>query len=171
MHRGLRSLMPRCGESPAGQPPRNNTAGEKIIIYDESSTLSGRHERLQRPDEPIAREMFGEPISVYTDAQAVEDDFIVDLAKFTNVRFLGLPINRMTHLYDDLEPFAKSAAETLYDGNLGSAFGCLFATKIRFAQGDPGNTGEVGDIYTIPPTLWLVRNEVGGWTAMYPEDY
>jgi len=23
----------------------------------------------------------------------------------------------------------------------------------------------------IPPKLWLVRNEVGGWTAMYPEDY
>ena len=39
------------------------------------------------------------------------------------------------------------------------------------AAGDPGNTGEIGDIYRIPPKLWLVRNEVGGWTAMYPEDY
>jgi len=33
------------------------------------------------------------------------------------------------------------------------------------------NTGEVSDIVRIPPNLWLVRNEVGGWTAMYPEDY
>src|SRR5579872_6549057 len=123
------------------------------------------------PTSQSLEEMFGEPISVYTDAEAVEDGFIVDLAKFTNVRFLGLPINRMTrHLYDDLEPFAKSAADTLYDGNLGSAFGCPFATKTRFAQGDPRNSGEIGDIYTIPPKLWLVRNEVGGWTAMYPED-
>ena len=124
------------------------------------------------PTSQSLEEMFGEPISVYTDADAIEDGFIVDLAKFTNVRFLGLPVNRMTrHLYDDLEPFAKSAAEMLYDGNLGSAFGCLFATKTRFAQRDPGNSGEVGDIYTIPPKLWLVRNEVGGWTAMYPADY
>jgi type I site-specific restriction-modification system R (restriction) subunit len=59
-------------------------------------------------------EIFGEPISVYTDAQAVEDGFIVNLDKFTNVRFLGLSINRMTrHLYNDLKPFAKSAADTL----------------------------------------------------------
>jgi type I site-specific restriction-modification system R (restriction) subunit len=59
-------------------------------------------------------EIFGEPISVYTDAQAVEDGFIVNLDKFTNVRFLGLPINRMArHLYNDLKPFAKSAADTL----------------------------------------------------------
>jgi hypothetical protein len=44
-------------------------------------------------------------------------------------------------------------------------------TKCAFAQGDPDNTGEIGDIYRIPPNLWLVRNEVGGWTAMYPVDY
>jgi hypothetical protein len=46
---------------------------------------------------------------------------------------------------------------------LGRFFEC------SFASGDPGNTGEIGDIYRIPPKLWLVRNEVGGWTAMYPE--
>jgi hypothetical protein len=34
-----------------------------------------------------------------------------------------------------------------------------------------GNSGEIGDIYRIPPNLWLVQNEVGGWTAMYPEGY
>lgn len=32
-------------------------------------------------------------------------------------------------------------------------------------------TSKVGDIYRITPKLWLVRNEVGGWTAMHPEDY
>jgi hypothetical protein len=124
------------------------------------------------PTSQSLEEMFGEPIDVYTDTDALEDGTLVDLAQFTDIRFRGRPINRMTrHLYDDLEPFAKSAADTLYDGNLGSAFGCLFATRTRFAEGDPGNRGEVGDIYTIPPKLWLVRNEVGGWTAMYPEDY
>jgi hypothetical protein len=72
-------------------------------------------------------------------------------------RFQEFPINRMTrHLFDDLEPFVEAEA---------SLFQCTFA------QGDPGNTGEIGDIHRIPPNLWLVRNEVGSWTAMYPEDY
>src|SRR5579862_1484988 len=91
------------------------------------------------PTSQSLEEMFGEPISVYTDSEAVEDGFIADLAKFTNVRFLGLPINRMTrHLYDDLEPFAKSAAETLYDGSIGRALASVLSTKIGFANGDPG---------------------------------
>jgi len=121
------------------------------------------------PTSQSLEEMFGEPISIYTDAEAIEDGFIVDLAKFTNVRFLGLPINRMTrYLYDDLEPFAKSAAEMLYDGNLASAFGCLFATNIRFANGDPGNRGEAGDLHHSPEAVarpqrsrWLDRHVPG----------
>ena len=28
-----------------------------------------------------------------------------------------------------------------------------------------------GDIWQIPPGLWLIENEVGGWTLMRPEDY
>lgn len=47
----------------------------------------------------------------------------------------------------------------------------ILKTRCAFAQGDPGNTGEIGDIYSLPPKLWLVRNEVGGRTVMYPEDY
>jgi hypothetical protein len=73
------------------------------------------------------------------------------------------------HLYDDLEPFAKSAAEKVYDGNLGSALGCL-RQKIRFVQGDPV-TGAKSRI-SIPShrSCGLPANEVGDWTAMYPED-
>jgi hypothetical protein len=111
------------------------------------------------PTSQSLEEMFGEPISVYTDAQAVEDGFIVDLAKFTNVRFLGLPINRTTrHLYDDLEPFAKTEAETLYNGSIGRALASILSTKIRFAQGDPGDTGEVGGISIAFPRSY-------GWCA------
>ena len=50
-----------------------------------------------------------------------------------------------------------------------------YADKMQAENEGPwgwrANTGEIGDIYTLPPKLWLVRNEVGGWTAMYPEDY
>jgi hypothetical protein len=116
-------------------------------------------------------DLFGEVISTYTDGQAIKDGTLVDLRTFTQVNFLGLPIHRMTrHLFDDLTPFLQAEAP-LFDGDLNRALASILRAKCAFAQGDPGNTGEIGDIYTIPPKLWLVRNEVGGWTAMYPEDY
>ena len=85
--------------------------------------------------------------------------------------FRGLPINRMTeHLFEDLRPFVEAEAP-LFGGDFDRALASILRAKCSFASGDPGNTGEIGDIYRIPPNLWLVRNEVGGWTAMYPEDY
>ena len=108
-------------------------------------------------------------ISTYTDEQAVEDGVLVDIG--ANVRFLGLPVNRMTgHLFDDLKPFVE-AESPLFDGNFGKALASILRTKCQLAQSSPDNTGEVGDIWRIPPNLWLVKNEVGGWTAMHPEDY
>jgi hypothetical protein len=110
---------------------------------------------------------WGEPISVYTDAQAIEDGVLADLTQFCTVTFHGLPINRMTsHLYEELIPFLLGC-----DADFGKSLSSMLRTKLTFAKGDPGNTGEIGDIYTLPPNLWLVRNEVGGWTAMFPEDY
>jgi hypothetical protein len=121
--------------------------------------------------ETPADDLFGEVIDSYTDREAVEDGFLADLGQFPRVSFLGLPVNRMTgHLFDDLKPFLDSDADDDAE-KFGLALGAVLRTKCRFAQGDPGNTGEIGDIYRIPPNLWLVRNEVGGWTAMYPEDY
>ena len=114
-------------------------------------------------------ELFGEVISSYTDRQAVEDGFLVEL--HMPAFFRELPINRMTrHLFDDLAPFLEAEA-SLFNGDLSRALASILRTKCTFAQGDPGNNGEIGDIYRIPPNLWLVRNEVGGWTLMYPEDY
>jgi len=117
-------------------------------------------------------EVFGEPISVYTDTDAVENGTIVDLIQFTRVLFHGLPINRMTrHLFEDFKPFLQDEGEEEDAKKLGAKLGSILRTKLLLAQKDPGNSGEVGDIFTIPPKLWLVLNEVGGWTAMYPEDY
>jgi hypothetical protein len=125
-------------------------------------------------DEMVASEAksedgdWGEPISVYSDAQAVEDG---DLTQFTTFPFKGLSVNRMTdHLFHDLKPFVESIASGL-DDDFGRGLASILRTKCELAQGDPGNTGEIGDIYKLPPNLCLVRNEVGGWTAMFPEDY
>jgi len=115
------------------------------------------------------KDPFGEVISTYTDKEALDDGILVDLGE--RVSFRGFPVNRMTrHLFDDLGPFAEAEAP-LFQSNVNRALASILETKCTSAQGDPGNTGEVGDIYTIPPKLWLVRNEVGGWTVMYPEDY
>jgi hypothetical protein len=114
-------------------------------------------------------DLFGEVISTYTDREALDDGFLVEL--HARVGFRGLPVNRMTrHLFDDLTPFIEAEAP-FFDGDLNRGLASILRTKCSFAQGDPGNTGEIGDIYRIPPKLWLVRNEVGGWTVMYPEDY
>ncbi len=126
------------------------------------------HINDQQPQSP-SEELFGEVISTYTDAQALEDGFLVEL--HTGVGFRGFPINRVTrHLFDDLLPFVEAEAP-LSGSDLDRLLASILRTKCSFASGDPGNTGEIGDIYRIPPSLWLVRNEVGGWTAMFPEDY
>lgn len=111
-------------------------------------------------------------ISRYTDDQAVEDGVLADLVALgAIVRFMGLPVNRITgHLFADLKPFVE-ADLPLFDGNFGKALASILRTKCQLAQGSPDNTGEIGDIWRIPPNLWLVRNEVLGWTVMYPDDY
>src|SRR5215470_3082849 len=111
-------------------------------------------------DHTGANELFGEVISTYTDAEALEDGTLVDLG--ARVSFRGFPVNRMTRrLFDDLTPCLEVEAP-LFNGDLNRALASILKTKCDFAQGDPGNTGEIGDIYCIPPKLWLVRNEVGG---------
>ena len=126
------------------------------------------HTHDNQPESP-SEDLFGEVISSYTDADALEDGFLAEL--HTGVMFRELPINRMTsHLFDDLRPFVEAEA-ALFNGDFDRALASILRTKCSFASGDPGNTAEIGDIYRIPPKLWLVRNEVGGWTAMYPEDH
>ncbi len=116
-------------------------------------------------------EVFGEPISVYTDEDAIEDGFLVELDRLVRVRYDGAFITRMTRrLFDDLAPFADAAAAA-FGGDFSKALASILTTKCRLAQGSPDNTGEVGDIVRIPPNLWLVRNELGDWTAMYPDEY
>src|SRR5438445_3998493 len=92
-------------------------------------------------------DLFGEVIDSYTDAQALEDGFLVEL--YQPARFHEFPINRMTqHLFDDLAPLVETEA-SLFNGDLSRALASILRTKCSFAQGDPGNTGEIGDIYRI----------------------
>jgi hypothetical protein len=104
-------------------------------------------------------EFYGEPISIYTDQQAVEDGVLVDISKL-NVRFRGLLINRMTqHLWSDLEPFFETDGRMNHD-----ALADALRTKCSVAAFS-------GGIWTLPLNLWLIENEIGEWTLMFPEDY
>ncbi len=108
-------------------------------------------------------DFWGEPISQYTDQNALEDGTIVDISNL-NLLFQGVPVNRMTRsLWEDLQPFVKAEA-VLYEGNEMLALAQIMATKIHMAFYQ-------GDIWHLPPNIWLIENELGGWTAMYPEDY
>lgn len=94
------------------------------------------------------RRLFGELIDSYTDAQALEDGVLVDL--YMPARFQEFPINRMTrHLFDDLVPFVEAEA-ALFSGDLSRALTSILRAKCAFAKGDPGKTGDIGDIHREP---------------------
>jgi len=107
------------------------------------------------PDtEKHLRETFGEPIATYTDADALADGMLADIGPL-GLHFRGRPVNRITGgLLAAFEPFLNGT----------TTLASTLRTKLRYAY-------YKGDIWQTPPGLWLIENEVGGWTLMRPEDY
>ena len=101
-----------------------------------------------------ADEFFGEIIFAYTDADAISDGVIVDISSY-GVSFRGIPINRMTQTvmadFQELGLDSEQIASSL-------------RTKCDLARCD-------GGVWTLPPGLWLIENEVNGFSLMYPSDY
>jgi len=99
-------------------------------------------------------EMFGEPISVYTDAEALEDGSLVS--------FTGpVGLNRITRAVFD--HFTRQMGPGVTDVTpLTSAIEAML--KITPDDGWRVVTYE-------GKRLWLIPNEVGGLTLMSPEDY
>ena len=107
-----------------------------------------------------------EIISVYDDSQAIEDGVIVDISEL-KIAFQGRPLNRMTRgLWEDFQPFITF--ETTFQGIQAPTpmkeLRKIMRTKLQLARCK-------GGIWTLPPGMWLIENEVGGWTAMKPEEY
>jgi len=114
-----------------------------------------------------------EVVFSYSDRQAVEDGVLVNISGL-KIPFQGLWVNRMTGgLWADVaEPLISEGPDEL---KVIVLQGFLNA-KVAKAQDSIHNTGEAGDIYTIPASndcgkLWLVRNEVGGFTILRPSEY
>ena len=107
-------------------------------------------------------EYFGEPIDVYSDADALEDGVVLDISAY-GLSFQDLPINRMTDgLWNDLLPYYPAAG----DPNAMDipAFCQAIRTKLPFATGSDR-------LWTLPPKIYLGLNDAGGWTLLRPEDY
>ena len=104
-----------------------------------------------------SEDLFGEPISVYTDAQAIEDGFLVAIDGSGRV-------NRATGAVFD--HFAQPIGDP--------RFRVFDVTPLKDAiramlQVEPDDGWRVGDYQG--KRLWLIPNELGGLTLMFPEDY
>ena len=105
----------------------------------------------------------------YGDDEAVGDGVLVDLEQIHgSVIFHGTLVNRMTgHLFH-----ATSAAVEEFDA---VGFREYLRHQLDAAE-DTAAEGEQRDyLYALPDvrdeTVWLIRNETGGWTAMFASDY
>ncbi len=101
-----------------------------------------------------AEDFFGEVIFAYTDSDAISDGVIIDISSY-GASFRGMPINRMTQTV-----MADFRELGLDEEQIASSL----RTKCKLARCD-------GGIWTLPPDLWLIENEVNGFTLMYPSDY
>jgi len=119
-------------------------------------------------------DFWGEPIFVYTDQQALEGGVLVDISGI-NLQYQGKPVNRMSGtLYAQFEPFLLEQPEQrfTFQGNEIVVPGQskidhlrqIIRTKLRFAR----LIGR-GRIW-LPPNLWMLQNEVGGWSLILPSD-
>ncbi len=112
------------------------------------------HNVAQTNDEVLPEDFWGEPISVYTDAQGLEDGFLV--------AFPGKGgVNRITRAVFD--NFTVEMGGGITDiTRLSKAIDAMLASPL-----DDG--WRVGSFEG--KKLWLIPNEVGGLTLMFPEDY
>lgn len=138
-------------------------------------------------------EIFGEPIHVYSDAQAVDDGEIVDLTPL-RVVFRNRPVNRMTRrLYADLSEFVIAFKDgpvlDLHNGQSpiaipvpaeegdrewAKALAHMLRTKLRYATDTARGDDAPGEWFAIPggdEPIRVILNETGGWTVLYLADY
>ena len=98
-------------------------------------------------------------ISVYTDSQALEDGVLVALSGPGGV-------NRFTRAVFD--HFTESLGASPTTGAVINISPLMDAVRAMLAI-NPNDGWRVGDY--AGKRLWLIPNEVGGLTLMFPEDY
>ena len=115
-------------------------------------------------------------IYAYTDDMALDDGMLVDISSL-GLSFESKPINRITATLfwqerpkyplndEQLEKlFAESRDEDEPINFDLEAFGKAIMAQLAEAGGS-------NYLRTLPGPIWLVENEVKGWTLMLPSDY
>lgn len=115
-------------------------------------------------------------IFAYTDSMALDDGALVDITSL-NLTFERKPINRITSalFWQEQKNYPLTEAqmiEQLADCDDDQepvsfdleAFGKTIAAQLATVGGS-------GYLRTLPGPVWLVENEVSGWTLMLPSDY
>jgi hypothetical protein len=109
-------------------------------------------------------EIFGEPIDCYTDADALNDGVLMDVTDL-GIQFQGMPINRFTRaVWVDWRDEFQIVGQTLPKNALHHHLRAKLQAALLSAV-------YKGDIWTLPERLWLIENEVAGWTLMKPSEY
>lgn len=122
-------------------------------------------EKCAEHQEQEFNQFWGEPISVYTDEDAIEYGDLTDIS-FFRVKFNNRLINRLT----------IGAALAL---NLSTKNETVAKNHIRFIAENSKKDSDGADAWGIfepDPRLgnekmWLVNNEVGGYTILLPSEY
>lgn len=117
---------------------------------------------------------WGEPISTYTQNQAVEDGIL--MPNPWQDRFAECNIITC-HLFEKIEEIAtKRNKSKIFPVEPLELIGCLMvgAQEIYTKKDFKGDNDQ--DFFVMPKTdegivVWFVRNETGKLTAMLPEDY
>ena len=146
--------QPRAGEKITYMPNLPQQYFGDIPADEMRDIIDGMEaSRAVEPSEDI----FGEPISVYSDAQAIEDGFLIAIDgpgrvnRATGAVFdhFAQPIGDPRFRVFDLTPLMDAIRAIL---------------KV-----EPDDGWRVGDYQG--KRLWLIPNELGGLTLMFPEDY
>jgi len=127
---------------------------------------------MKKKSENPSESDFGNVIFSYTDDDAVMDGILGDITGL-KVKFRDLPVNRITRtLWEDLQPFLidHSKAEKALGIEMPTKMEQLtsiLVAKLKLAR----NSSDDDYLYILPGNVWLVKNEVNGYTCMRPDDY
>lgn len=124
--------------------------------------------------EDVLKELFGEPISTYTDAEAVADGVLIPLLagrKDTGHRITRSAFDTLSDYYSR-HGYASYKADDFYRFFFAELLPLVGAARNVYASGGIlTTTFEFQVVRQSDDKLWYLPNECGGVTMMLPSDY
>ena len=122
----------------------------------------------ENPEAKEQREFFGEPVSIYTSNEAVEDGLLFDLDQVTSRYFKNSPFNLAT------TNLLSKGYLTEDKVNVPNMIDLIMAANKIISKMPPGDRFASGRI-ELPngdkQQIFIAQNETGRFTIMLPEDY